>query len=135
MSESNIFEQASREKLRFETPRGHVSVEDLWDLPLSSTSPNKPNLDDVARGIHKQLKESEEVSFVQPVTAKDGSAMLGFEVVKHIIAVKMAERDAARLASDKAAQKQKIMGLIAQKQDEQLSSKSLEELTAMVSAL
>lgn len=134
MTELNIFEQALRAKLRFSTSRGLVTTEDLWDLPLSSTS-GKPNLDDVARDLYKQLKDEEEVSFVKPDAEKNASAKLGFEVVKHIISVKLAEREANRLAADKAAQKQKIMAIIAQKQDEALTGKSLEELTAMVDGL
>lgn len=134
MTELNIFEQALRTKLRFSTPRGLVTTEDLWDLPLSSAA-GKPNLDDVARDLYKQLKDENEVSFVQPAAEKNSSAKLGFEVVKHIISVKLAEREANRLAADKAAQKQKIMAIIAQKQDEALTGKSLEELTAMVDGL
>lgn len=134
MTELNIFEQALRTKLRFSTPRGLVTTEDLWDLPLSSAA-GKPNLDDVARDLYKLLKDEEEVSFVQPATEKNTSANLGFEVVKHVISVKLAEREVNRLAADKAAQKQKIMAIIAQKQDEALTGKSLEELTAMVDGL
>ena len=134
MTELNIFEQALRTKLRFSTPRGLVTTEDLWDLPLSSAA-GKPNLDDVARDLYKMLKDEEEVSFVQTATEKNPSAKLGFEVVKHVISVKLAEREANRLAADKAAQKQKIMAIIAQKQDEALTGKSLEELTAMVDGL
>ena len=134
MTELNIFEQALRTKLRFSTPRGLVTTEDLWDLPLSSAA-GKPNLDDVARDLYKLLKDEEEVSFVQPATEKNTSAKLGFEVVKHVISVKLAEREVNRLAADKAAQKQKIMAIIAQKQDEALTGKSLEELTAMVDGL
>lgn len=134
MTELNIFEQALRTKLRFSTPRGLVTTEDLWDLPLSSAA-GKPNLDDVARDLYKLLKDEEEVSFVQPATEKNTSAKLRFEVVKHVISVKLAEREANRLAADKAAQKQKIMAIIAQKQDEALTGKSLEELTAMVDGL
>ncbi len=29
-----MFEEASKLKLRFETTRGLVAVEDLWDIPL-----------------------------------------------------------------------------------------------------
>lgn len=134
MTETNIFEQAVRAKLRFSTSRGMVTTEDLWDLALSSST-GKPNLDDVAREIHRQLKEAEEISFVKPASASNAGVRLAFDVVKHVIGVKLAEREAAKQAADKAEQKQKIMGIIAQKQEEALSSKSLEELTAMVAAL
>lgn len=55
--------------------------------------------------------------------------------VKHIIGVRMAENEAAKAAADRRETKNRIMGLIAQKQDEQLQSKSLEELQAMIAAL
>jgi hypothetical protein len=38
-----LFQKATRAKLRFETPKGLLSVEDLWDLPLTSAI-NKANL-------------------------------------------------------------------------------------------
>ena len=61
-----MFEQASRLKLRFTTARGSLSVEDLWDLPLTSTT-GKPNLDDIAKSLNRELRAtSEETSFVEP---------------------------------------------------------------------
>jgi hypothetical protein len=54
---------------------------------------------------------------------------------KHIIQVRQAENAAEVAASNRRAQKARIMELIAQKQDQDLAGKSLEELTAMVSAL
>ena len=32
----NIFEQATRAKIRYHSPNGLIGVEDLWDLPLTS---------------------------------------------------------------------------------------------------
>ena len=31
----NIFEQAARQAFRFESPKGFLTVEDLWNLPLT----------------------------------------------------------------------------------------------------
>jgi hypothetical protein len=128
-----MFEQASRLKIRFETSKGLLSVEDLWDLPLTSDT-GRANLDDLARGLHQHLKDAgDNVSFVSPVENKaDERLQLGFDVVKHIIGVRVAERDAAKAETDRKARKQRIMSIIAQKEDEKLSSTSLEELRAML---
>ena len=128
-----MFEQASRLKVRFDTTKGLLSVEDLWDLPLTSET-GRANLDDLARELHQQLKAAgDNVSFVSPVHNKaDERLQLGFDVVKRIIEVRVAERDAAKAETDRKARKQRIMSIIAQKEDEKLSSTSLEELRQML---
>lgn len=129
-----MFEKASRLKLRFETSKGLVTVEDLWDLPLSSST-GKANLDDVARSLHNQLKNEEDISFVNPETKENMPMKLGFEIVKHIISVKLAEKVAREQAEANREKKQKIMAIIEQKQDTALSAMSLEELNKMVTSL
>ncbi len=56
----NIFENASKTKVRFETSKGEVSVEELWDLSLTS-------LDSIAKVISKELKEASEESFISKI--------------------------------------------------------------------
>ena len=131
----NIFELASRKKFRFDTSKGQVTVEDLWDLPLTSTT-NRPNLDDIAKDLYKQMKEDKEVSFVKSdaaVSADFNIVKAKFDIVKHIIDVKLAEAEAAKKAKDTKARNQRILELIAQKDDEALASKTREELLAMLS--
>lgn len=48
----DIFVQATRMKLRFSTPAGLMTVEDLWDLPLQK---GKVNLDALAVGISNEM--------------------------------------------------------------------------------
>ena len=129
---SNLFEIATRKQYRFNSQVGALSVEDLWNLPLTST--RSASLDAIAKELYSQLKE-ETVSFVTPSVSDNTVVQQKFDIVKHIIDVKVAERDAAKLASDNAAKKQKILSLIAQKQDEQLSGSSLEELQALANSL
>lgn len=128
-----MFEKAVRMKLRFETAVGFLTVEDLWDLPLSST--RYASLDDVARGLHRELKEAEETSFVVKTSAADERLQLAFDVVKHVIDVKLAEVEAEKTRAENKARKQKLLSLIAEKQDESLKASSVEELQAMVEAL
>ena len=82
-----LFENATREKVRFETSRGVISVEDVWDLPLQSK--NGFDLDSIAKDVNRQLKASGEESFVKPTTAGDSVLELKLEIIKHIIKVKL----------------------------------------------
>jgi len=127
-----IFEQASRRKLRFDTTKGQLTVEDLWDLPLTTTKPLATSLDDVARSLHRQLRNEDTISFVTPSAGVDTDKQLAFEIVKYIIDVRMAENEATRTRQAKAAQKQKLLEIIAEKQDTDLRSKSVDELMAMI---
>ena len=129
----NLFEKASRMKLRFVTPNGSLVVEDLWDLPLTSTT-HRANLDDLAKDFNAQLKNSEE-SFVLKPAKKDRAAQISFEIVKHIIAVKLAENQAAKDALERKAKKARIMEIIASKEDDTLAESSIEELKAQLKDL
>lgn len=132
----NIFETASRMALRFETPKGSLTVEDLWNLPLQSNA-GRANLDDIAKELNRQTKEAAaETSFVTPPASSGGAEReVAFEIVKRVIAVRVAERDSEAAKKKRADEKQRILELIAEKQDEGLKAKSLEELQAMVAAL
>ena len=132
MSE-NIFEQASREALRFDSPKGQLHVEDLWRLPLQSAT-GKANLNDLAIALNKKIVEGS-ISFVEPSTAPNKELQLKFDVVRHIINVRVAEAKIEREASDRAAQKQKILEILARKKDAALEGKSTEELEAMIKAM
>ena len=128
-----MFEKAARLKLRFDTSIGQLSVEDLWDLPL--THRNRTNLDDIAIALNKQLKNSDTVSFVVPDRKSDETIQLRFDLVKHIIAVRLVELKAADEAKTRAEKKQKILAIIADKQDESLKGMSAEDLQKMLADL
>lgn len=130
-----MFEKATRQQLRFNSKKGLLSVEDLWTLPLKTNSSNQVDLDEVAKTVHQELKSSEEVSFVAPVTASNTTAQLKMDIVKHIIAVKLAEKEVAEKAREAKEKKQKIMSIIAQKQDEALVNSSVEDLQKMLESL
>jgi len=128
-----MFEKASRLKLRFNTSKGLLSVEDLWDLPLTSNT-GKANLDDVARDLHRKLKDDNAMSFVDDKSA-DKESELAFEIVKHVIKIRLEERDAQTVARANSEKKQQILALIASKENEQLAGQSLDDLKALANSL
>lgn len=123
-----MFEKASRMKLRYQTNRGVISVEDLWDLSLES-------LDAIAISLNKKLKESQTESFIKTKTKDTTELELKFNIVKHIIDVKLSEAEARKNAAEKRAKQQKLMDLIAKKQDAELEGKSVDELMKELAAL
>ncbi len=126
----SIFERASRSKLRFASVKGGIgmTIEDLWDLPLQSST-GRVNLDDIARALNRQLKAADgDVSFVDPERKSDERVQLAFDIVRHVINVKLAENAAHREAHDKAAKKQRILEIIAAQDDKALMEKPREEL-------
>lgn len=130
----SLFERASRLKLRFGTDRGLVSVEELWDLPL--THPRAVSLDQLAISLYKHIRDTGDVvSFVDASKPVNPDLTLKFEIVRHVIAVKVSERDARNAAEERRAKKQRILELISQKQDAALSEKSVEELQALAESL
>lgn len=130
----NIFETATRRAFRFPSVRGQLTTEQLWSLPLTAT--NGFALDDVAKAVNAELKDVTEESFVS--TERDPAQTLletKLAVVKHVIAVKLAEREAARTAAVKKAEKQKLLAALERKQDAELEGLSQQELLARIEAL
>lgn len=128
MTTDTPFLTASRKKFRYETGKGLLNTEQLWDLPLDSTNPSATSLNSVAKGLSRTLKADAEEDFVKTQTPKDNPVADALEVVKGIIAVRIAERDAAEAQKLKAAKRQQILGLLAEKDTEVLKGKTKEEL-------
>lgn len=127
MTVENIFEFASRNKVRFPF-KGMISVEDLWDLSLT-------NLDLIYKTLNKQVKQSEEESLLSTKASVDTELEVQIAIVKHIVSVKLTEKEAAEKAFAKKAQKQKIMSIIATKENEELQNSSIDDLKKMLDEL
>jgi len=125
---SELFEKASRIKLRFSTNKGVLSTEDLWDLSLTS-------LDTLFKGLNKQLKEAGEESLLGTKTKADTELALRVDLIKYVVVTKLTEQEVSKLDIERKAKKAKLMELIAQKQDENLSAKSIEELQAELNSI
>ncbi|MGM0642080.1 MAG: hypothetical protein ACQESN_11735 [Thermotogota bacterium] len=122
------FEKATRSKVRFEY-KGQLSVEDLWDL-------SREELDTIYRDLTKQKnKLSDEDSLLNKKTEEDKETALKISLVKYIFEVKTEEANAKLLEKERKEKKQKIMEVLANKQEADLHNKSTEELEEMLNSL
>jgi hypothetical protein len=116
-----LFEQATRQKLRIQTSKGNACVEDLWDMSLTE-------LNKIAVGLNKELKASKEESFLETRSSADITTKLRFDVVLYVLNVKKDEKVAREAAAETKAKKDKLLGILAKKQDAALENLSAEEL-------
>lgn len=119
----NVFEYATRHKLRFTSARGELSTEQLWDVPLRSS--DKFSLDDIAKTANKALKEATEESFVATTrTAAHVRLEMTLEVVKSVIEARLADEEAAKRRAAAKEEHEKLIRILAEKQDEKLTGLS-----------
>lgn len=121
--ERNLFEIATRKKFRYPY-NGLISTEDLWDLPVE-------RLDGIFKRLSKEKKADEEESLLTPATT-DTDLADRIEIVKAVVAYKLAVAEKAAKAAETRRKNQRIMELIAKKQDEALESLPVEELEKLL---
>ena len=127
--------KAIRAKYRFVTPAGSLSVEDLWDLPLTSTKANAANLNNIAKELSRSLKAESEEDFVNPKSNINKELQEKLEIVKYVIQVRQEENEAIRTAADKQAKKAKLLEVLDRKQNQALENLTPEEIQAMLASL
>ena len=123
-----MYKQASQIGLRVNTPRGPLSVEQLWNLSMT-------DLKTTIRALKKSLKanDDDELDFLEETESKvDKVTELSFNILKDIYVTKKDAAKALRDAADIKAHNQKILQLIASKQEKELEGMSVEELEALL---
>lgn len=127
MEANKMFEVAVRNKFRFPF-KGVISVEDLWDLSVQQ-------LDGIFKTLKSQEKKAQEESLLDTRTPEDEALKTKIDIIRYIVTVKLDEAKQAEHAKENRDQKQKILGILAEKQDADLRSKTPEELQAMLNQL
>lgn len=132
----NLFEKATRKAYRFPTLKGEMTVEQLWQLPLTARGINTVDLDTVARTINNELKALGEESFViKGTNPKRGELTEKLDIVKYIIDVKQTEASDAEKRVARQQERQKLQELLAKKNDQELEGLSKEEIEKKLAAL
>lgn len=122
-----MFKQASKLKLRFQTSRGILSTEQLWDL-------TQTDLSNAIKAVKKVLKKSDddELSFLEDTKVVDVENQLRFDVLKDVYLTKKKENEELRDAAETKAHNQKILALIAEKQEGKLREMSIADLEKLL---
>ena len=124
----SMYKKAAKLKLRFNTSRGPLSIEQLMDFSMTE-------LEKLVRAQHKVLKDTakldstEELDFLEiNKTPKENIEQLKFDILKDIYMDKKNEK-ADRIADEeKRKRRERLAELIAEKKEEADKGKSLEEL-------
>ena len=122
--EKNLFEIAVRDKFRFAF-RGIISVEDLWDLKLEQ-------LDEVYKNLMIEIKKANEESLLKSKTKDQTVLENKVDIVKYIVNSKLEEIKIREEESKKRMQKQKILEVLNEKENQSLQNMSVEELKEML---
>jgi len=129
---NDLFIQAARQKLRFASPKGMLTTEDLFDLPLKG-------LDSLALGFDRAIREAPTKSFLEGESNKDDSLtkhlQLALDVVLYVIGVKQAEAKKAKDLSAKAEKRQRLLEILSKKENQALEGSSTEDIKKMLEEL
>lgn len=97
-----MFAKAIKEKVRFESPRGNISTEDLWDLPLVE-------LDRMYRALNKQVKETQEGSLLDTASRGITTLELKVEIIRYVVTARLEEKEEAKVKPERKSKKEHLL--------------------------
>lgn len=125
-----MYKKASQLGLRIQTTKGLLSVEQLWNLSPTTIA-------EAIKDLNEFLKKetSDELSFLEsgPEKKIDVENQLRFEILKDIY---ISKKEAAKIAKEQLENRerdQKILAILAKRQESKFENLSDEELNAMLS--
>ena len=123
-----MYKKAIRAKLRFQTSKGLLTIEQLWGLTLTE-------LKNLIISLHETVKKvpSEDLAFLETETVQEESEdKMRFNIAVDVYKTKQQEAKDSREEASKKAFNQHIAEIIAEKEEADLRSKSIDELKAMM---
>lgn len=134
MDTNALFIKANKEQFRYDSKKGPLTTEDLFQLDLLHRS--NCDLENVAQEIARQLESMVTKSFVdvRPNPQK-ATLELKLEVVKTVIKIKQDEAAAAQARAAKQAQATALRDAIHEAKKTKMAQTPLEELEKQLAAL
>lgn len=132
----DCFAKGTRDKVRFITNViGEISIEQLWDLPVGGSKPDKTDLDKVSQIVLEEGESSKRKSLVNSRSEKNDLVNLKIEILTFIIDVKTKEKEAKELETANKEKLEKLKAIREKKQDASLESLSLEDIDKQIADL
>lgn len=122
---SELFVAATMNKFRFDTVKGAVTTEDLWDMPLNGSD---FSLNQLAKDLSAEIKAKGEEDFVSKRVKTDKILMQKFELVKYVIAERLAIIKKNKEANEQAELRAKARKILAEREESKLGELSDKEL-------
>jgi hypothetical protein len=122
-----MYKHAIKLDLRFQTNKGILIPQQLFQLSQS-------DLSNAIKAVTKILKKNDddELSFLENSKVVDIENQLRFDILKDVYLTKKAESEAIRNEAENKAHNQKILALIAEKQEGKLRDMSEDELKTLL---
>jgi hypothetical protein len=127
MTDIDIFEQATRQKVCFEY-KGLISVDDLWDLSLES-------LDALYKKLMTSSKSSKEDGLLKTKNAEDKLSDLKIALVKRVFEVKQEEDAKRKVLAENRRKKEYLKTVLEQKQNEAVLAMPMEKIQELIDGL
>lgn len=122
--ENNLFEVAVRGKYRYPY-KGMIATEDLFDLSVTE-------LDKVYKSLVAEKKKASEDSLLSTKDEAEVKIDNQIEIIKYIVGLKLAEIEKKKNEKAEKERREKILGIIEEKENDSLRNMSLDELKKLL---
>jgi hypothetical protein len=123
-----MYKEGLELKVRFQTTKGLLSIEDLMDL-------DKKELNTVVIDLEEKYEASKGKSYLRIKTKKDKTLKLMFDIALDILNTKLDKEEDSAAETAIKAEEQRILGLIENKKLEAEGELTIEQLEAKLKAL
>jgi hypothetical protein len=130
-NDANQYKTAIRKKLRFQTKNGPRNTEELWSLKL-------PDLNELYKALRAEQKShAQDDLLVALLDTPEGDSDLDLSVavVRDVIETMIAEQKSRTAENERRAYKAKLLDALEAKEQDELGSKTVDELRALINAM
>ena len=123
-----MYKKAAKQKLRFNTTKGLMPAEDLYDFTLA-------DLNAMAKEVNRMLRGLKDENFIEVASGEVKTFELKLKILKDVISTKVSDKNKSAKAIETKAYKQKILEALSRKKDSNLGELSEDELQKMLDKL